>query len=384
MHQYKLYNSVEIEKLKQDMEVYKQTLETMKSSNSLDKFLQLQRELYELRLKFSKFKGEMKAMEENYQEKIVGYERQDQKNSTKIQTINDSLNQLKQDVTSIKGEIEEMPVTELLQKMNLVINRSDDNLTTVKNQINTQKEELLQSKEHIKPNAPKKPIPQPSEYKRLQNMLQSFNNANQSNSITTNKTIRQLPSSNQNSVQNRPLGDSRIPISLSKETKAVRSFPNEFNKNIITRTSKPKNTGKLNRATNKEESPSMIKNYDNSPAVNDHPIEGKIENSTEIEENQKEMNAEAHIDQEATMEDFHSDLEVNKQYSEQEVNVEHNSDEEVTHLHEADSTLDLANEKSDEEMVAVNNDEIPEAETRLNRSSKKKELSSFFSFFRKS
>lgn len=123
MYQYKLYNTGEIEKLKQDLEVYKQMLVTIKSSDSVDKYLQLQHELNELRLKFSKLKGEMKAMEESYQEKLAEHERQDQKLFTKIQTINDSLNHLKQDVTFIKDEVEEMRVTELLEKINLVVNK---------------------------------------------------------------------------------------------------------------------------------------------------------------------------------------------------------------------------------------------------------------------
>lgn len=297
-------------------------------------------------------------MEESYQEKLAEHERQDQKLFTKIQTINDSLNHLKQDVTFIKDEVEEMRVTELLEKINLVVNKTDDNLTRVKNQIDTQKEELLQSKEH------KKPTPRTSEYRRLQNMLQSFNNANRvsnqlNNSMTTNKTFRQSPSKSQKAFRKSPLGDSQNTVSMSDETKAFRGFPSKFNKNIITRTSTSKNTKKINVDTYEEESPSLIKNEDIPPS--DHTIEEKSENHTETE-NQQELNLES--------------------FGEQKAKVDYPREEEVTHLSADSNTLESENEKTDEEMGAIDNNEMLEADRRLNKSNKKS--GSFFSFFRKS
>ncbi|MEC5424240.1 hypothetical protein QGM71_12135 [Virgibacillus sp. C22-A2] len=381
MYQYKLYNSREIDKLKEDLEVYKQTLVTMESSNLLDKYLQLQRELYEIKLKFSKFKGEMKTMEESYQEKIAEYERQDQRNSIQTQTINDSLNQLKQDVTSIKGEMKEIRVTELLEKMKLVSNRMDNSLAIGKSQIDTQKKELLQSKEHIKTNPPIKTVPKTSEYKRLQNMLYSLTNENQApsqfNSRTTpNKMARKLPTSNQTSTRSRQFGGVRNTLSTSNGKNTLQRFPYELNKNIITRTSKPKPTEKTYVIADKEESTSSIKNDNHSQAEN-----GKTKIPV-VTDNTQKMNADHNSGHVAKareeMEDSHKNLSsIENQYN-NEVDINQEAGFSVAE----DNTLDTVNESSGE-MVSANRSEMSEAKTRLNRAGRKRELNSFFSFFRK-
>ncbi|MBM7573689.1 hypothetical protein [Aquibacillus albus] len=144
-------------------------------------------------------------MDEKYQENITGYEDCEQIFTEQIQTINETINQLKQDVNLIKSELAKMRVSELREKMDLVIYKTDDHLTKVKSQIDSQKEELSQLKKHINPNAPtKKQTPRPSEYRQLQNMLQSFNNVEQfsqssKNSMTTRKTSRPPLPFNQNS-----------------------------------------------------------------------------------------------------------------------------------------------------------------------------------------
>ncbi|MEC5424237.1 hypothetical protein QGM71_12120 [Virgibacillus sp. C22-A2] len=175
--------------------------------------------------------------EEFYQEELSEYEKQVEE----IHTILDTLNQLKQDVDYIKDEVEEMRVKELLEKMNLMMDKTDEHLIKVENEINSQKEDYLQLKDLMNQDVLKKKAPRPSEYRRLQNMLQSYNNMglspNQPNSsMAANRMYRQ-PTSLNHSRRNGTFSNGQPPVPRSNVTKTFRNPQQELNKNIITRSS---------------------------------------------------------------------------------------------------------------------------------------------------
>ncbi len=115
MYRYRLYKTEDIDKIKRDLEVYKHTFDVINSEDSKT-FLKSQRELILLKRKFSKLKGEMIAMENSYQRQIDNYEKQEQKISGEIRTINHSINQLKKDISLIKGRVNELRTSDLVQK----------------------------------------------------------------------------------------------------------------------------------------------------------------------------------------------------------------------------------------------------------------------------
>ncbi|WP_163537032.1 hypothetical protein [Gracilibacillus sp. YIM 98692] len=183
----------------------------------------------------------MEGNQNNQIEKLTGYGKQMYNISDKIQNINDSLNQLKQEVNLIKSEVEEIRVNELLEKMDMVMNKTDENLTNIQTEVYSQKEELSQLEDHMKQNTPNKPKSRkPSEYRQLQNMLRSVNNvgqtSNQINSSMSNRsTFNQTTSINQKS---RRTGQNTIPTSKGK--KMFRGSQYDLNKNTITRISTSK------------------------------------------------------------------------------------------------------------------------------------------------
>ncbi|NIK12261.1 hypothetical protein [Alkalibacillus almallahensis] len=143
--------------------------------------------------------------EKNYEEEHTHTEQKDE-------SISESINNLKQDVDSIKEEVGEMQIQKLLTKMFQMMDQIDDQLKKLEEEINLQKENRQKTEETAN-STPNQPKPRMSEYKMLQNMLQS------SGSTGT-------PSNQRNSNLTRNRANNGAP-----------SAPNMLNKNIITRKS---------------------------------------------------------------------------------------------------------------------------------------------------
>jgi len=143
--------------------------------------------------------------EKNYEEEHTHTEQEDQ-------SISKSINNLKHDVDSIKEEVGEMQIQKLLSKMYQMMEQIDEQLQKLEEEINLQKANKQKTEETAN-TTQNQPKPRMSEYKMLQNMLQSSGSAgtptNQRNSnLTRNRTNNGAPSA-----------------------------PNMLNKNIITRKS---------------------------------------------------------------------------------------------------------------------------------------------------
>ncbi|WP_027964937.1 hypothetical protein [Halalkalibacillus halophilus] len=231
MQQFKLYNSKEIEKLKEDLDVYKQTYNPNMPNDLTEYHLQLKRELYDLKRNLSQVKGVVKTMEEKYRQ-LEKYEHQDQKILYSMETINDSLYKLKKDMETIRSGVEDLQITEALDKMNVIINRTDENLITVKEQLQKQKAELLETKESPKQNYAQASTSHPSEYKQLQKILNTLSKQQQPHSLGVNRPLK----NSSNTIPNRPFTEQRRPITRRKESSPLNNYHNPYNKNIITRT----------------------------------------------------------------------------------------------------------------------------------------------------
>ncbi|MFD2046661.1 hypothetical protein ACFSTA_20595 [Ornithinibacillus salinisoli] len=374
MYQYKLYNSEEIDKLKRDLNLYKQNIKTLKSGDLLVKYLEMQRELYDYRLKFSTLKGEMHAMEDRYEEKLTGYETQAQKLTSQIQTINDSLNQLKLDVNLIKGEVKEIRFTELLEKMNIVINKTDESLTKVKGEIVSQEEKFTQLKEQLKQENPRKTAaPRQSEYRRLQNMLQSFNTGQATNTknnrITSGKTTMKR-NYNPNPRTIKSIGDIEHATPVNKTKKSFRSSQFEVNKNIITKTTTPQKT-KTNGVKDVNNSPSFTMDNNNSVPSRDDPIKKNLNNNPPTNHSETNLNNNPPTN--------HSETNINNNpptdHSETNIN-----NKPINHpLPNDTSPRNPITDKVDEELVLTEDTN----EKKDEQPSKKRELASIFSIFKK-
>lgn len=132
MYQFKLYNVTEIENLKQKLEDYEQKRIPISSYKKSNKFPELHQALKESKEKNIQLKGELKRMETQYEEQINRYEQQAQHIITKLESIDDSINQLKQDISLIKGEVNSFHLQEVIGKLDQVIEKTDDNLAKIK------------------------------------------------------------------------------------------------------------------------------------------------------------------------------------------------------------------------------------------------------------
>ncbi|KAB8135790.1 hypothetical protein F9U64_11010 [Gracilibacillus oryzae] len=224
MYQYRLYNEEEIKKLKDDLQRYKEAvteIELKKDSSS---------KMSALNDKLVKLKGEMIKMEESYQDKIKHKEQEEQKLTTQFRSLNHSINQLKEDVSLIKGEVRTNHIQDLLSKVDHIMSKTSQDLTKVKQEMSSQKKEISQLKNTVTPNRQRKPYN--SEYRQIQTMLSNIKEKNspnqQLNTFRPRNTIPSNPSS-QNYFQGSV---------IEKDPKTISTVRLEAGKNIINRPKK--------------------------------------------------------------------------------------------------------------------------------------------------
>ncbi|MET3683735.1 hypothetical protein ABID56_001844 [Alkalibacillus flavidus] len=340
MQQYKLYDAKEIERLKRELQIYKQSLEATNSHNPLDHFVRLQRDLHDLKVEFSMFKGEVKNMKEHFKDKTEEFEEQNKNNSSQIQTVSESLNQIKQNVTTNSQDDYKTQVTDLLNKMELVINRTEENMTTLKEHTNTTKERPLKTANYKNERGSKTAPRQISEYRKLHNMLQSHNQVTQQNPNYSS-------SYNQRLMQSKPLNKHGRAINTSNQNKTAKYNNLEFNKNIITRVSKPEN------------------NIMKTESLTEHKNNGHSQVKDSLSQDNR----------------------INNREPKQDRDIEH-SHEKVTPTNQQNNKMpmidDSYHEASDENnkmMQDTKSDCNDEPKSRLRRKNNKKNLSSLWAFF---
>src|SRR5690606_12717290 len=145
-----------------------------------EKYMKAKSEVYSLKYDLLKQEGDINKMKEFFREAIEKYEKAELDLSAQIQAVNDSLNQLKEDVHWIKNQVDQIDVTEFIEKKNDITNQHVNNVYNEKSEIDLLKEEVSKLKELMTQNNNKKEetVNHPhasnqSEYRRLQNMLQS-------------------------------------------------------------------------------------------------------------------------------------------------------------------------------------------------------------------
>lgn len=277
MYQFRLYNSREIEKLNHDLEVYKKAAESKDANDSI-KYTEMKQELELLKRKVLKDKGEMRIMKETYQSKINSYELKEQKLAKQIQAVNYSMEQLKNDVQTIKGEVKELRAHELLEKMDEVLGKTDNELNGVKEQIKEQKTEFDQIRKHFQPqnNSGRRPSNGRSEFRQLQQMLKSVK-------PKEHKTPPSTPSMITASLQRPTMSKDAQMIAKSGNKKTFHNTRYEFNKNIITKktTTKTKQRNMENEKEQAAEENPKIKSQPEKEAIDSIPMQEKPKEKTE-------------------------------------------------------------------------------------------------------
>lgn len=280
MYQFKLYNVNEIENLKQRLEDYKQHLESTITSKTSNNYPELHQALNESKEKNIRLKGELKRMEMHYQEQINRYEQQATNITTKLESIDDSINQLKYDISQIKGEVNGFHFQELINKLNQLIVKTDENLLKIKRDLELQDQTFSQIKEQLTPKSEPQTVSRQSEYRRVQNMLQSITTSkgNQMLTNTTRNKPIQPSNSSINRIANR-VNNKNTTLSINQGRKSFVNSQYEFNKNIIKKKKTP-NPVQENVIKDEHQSDSTPTSTNSEPLVNTNS-----EQSTPIDPN---------------------------------------------------------------------------------------------------
>ncbi|SHH11576.1 hypothetical protein [Virgibacillus chiguensis] len=275
MYRYELYNVEEIEKLKKELNAYKKTMGIVTERKLLEDYLRTKEDFYNLKMEIFKLKGEMEAMENNFQEEYLKQQLEEQRLVNQQASILNTLEGLDQRSEMIKLQLEQLPLTELFEKIDQFLKVQNEKSEEQRKELESLKEEMIQIKELMKKpgsaTSKNKRSTHKSEYKQLHSLLQYPNQVEQQSvsKKKNNQVSRQhhsLAKSNQEKPYYAQQYDTKDSGTISMNT-AKKTFLNsqyELNKNIIIRTATPK-------------SKSQVKNKEESQDT-DHKLENNIDN----------------------------------------------------------------------------------------------------------
>ncbi|API92833.1 MULTISPECIES: hypothetical protein [unclassified Virgibacillus] len=284
MYRYELYNVDDIDKLKQELHAYKQTVRMTTEGKFFEDYLKTKDDFNDLKMKIFQLEGDMKTMEKNYQEEISDYELEMQNLMIQLTSIAESVQQLKQETQLMKHQFEQLPFVDLSEKINQLLSTQHTNAKEQKIELERIKGELLQVREWVKPKvdtAKNNLTVKKSEYRQLQGILQSPTNVEQSFNQKKNNQINKhyyshTKTNTKKSYYTHPTERTESDtISNNKAKKVFRHPKYELNKNIITRTAAPKNKPKQVHVEENIPTDNTISTYENhTPAENNSmPIE---------------------------------------------------------------------------------------------------------------
>jgi hypothetical protein len=185
MEQSKFNNTQDIETLKRKLVSYKQALEALKGGGVIEDYLLAKKEYEELKNQVFKLKGEIKTMKEKQDLEILEYEKKVEMMTNQVELVNDTIRDLKQDVSLLMSKVSNINFSDILKKIDKMVDIQYASISSIKEgntELNVLKEEIAQLKQQTGKqdtntttiNQNKKT--QPSSYRQLQNILQSSKN----------------------------------------------------------------------------------------------------------------------------------------------------------------------------------------------------------------
>ncbi|MCM3654504.1 hypothetical protein [Metabacillus litoralis] len=182
MEDSKLTNTEKIDRLKQKLATYKQTLETLKAGDVVEDYLLMKNEDKAIKKQIFALEGEVKTMKETQGFQLTEYEKRVEIISVQVESIKESLGQLEDDVKLLINTVDNLNFQDLVIKLeNLINTHNQPSKTEELTEISKLKEEIEQLKKQIHHReevveADRKITVsklQPSGYKKLMNMIQS-------------------------------------------------------------------------------------------------------------------------------------------------------------------------------------------------------------------
>ncbi|NBJ71653.1 MULTISPECIES: hypothetical protein, partial [Clostridia] len=177
MYRYELFNVDEINQLKNELELHRRTLHAITNEGLLQNYIKAKDDNYDLKVQLFQLKGEIKAMENEYYEKELDTEMELTSLNSQIEETNDSVDQMKQELAKITYTMEQLMEamqSEVVEKVNTMLNSQHINALELKQEFETMKQAFLKLKEESQARS-KNNVANRSEFRRMQNMLQSSN-----------------------------------------------------------------------------------------------------------------------------------------------------------------------------------------------------------------
>jgi hypothetical protein len=146
----KLYSTHDIEKLKQKIATYKDTLNTLKTGSSIDGYLFIKNEFNDFKTQISHLEGLTEIMDEKQSRQIEEYEQQVEKFEVQINTLNQTIEELNQDISLIMNKLSNGDSSDLLEEINTSVGLQDSLNNTHLNdesEVNHTTEEITQTKD---------------------------------------------------------------------------------------------------------------------------------------------------------------------------------------------------------------------------------------------
>jgi hypothetical protein len=183
MEKSKYSSNQDIETLKQKLVTYKQTLHSLKGGGVIEDYLLIKKEYEDLKGQVSTLKGEIKTIMEKQDLQIHEYEKKVEVMTAQVKLINDTMSDLKQDVSLLMSKVSNIDFSDILRKIDKMVDIQYASISSIKdgnNELNVLKDEIAQLKKQTNNqstantatvNQNKKT--QPSNYRQLQNILQS-------------------------------------------------------------------------------------------------------------------------------------------------------------------------------------------------------------------
>lgn len=241
MYRFQLYDSEDIQKLKKEIDVYRNILEAMNLDHLYEQLDTLKSNNEILVEKMINLKGDIQKMNEKYELQKTNFENKERNLTEHISTLDTALIELKQDVNIMMNKIDNLQLKDIIAKVDKLMEKQNKDLE-VKKEMEEIKTEILQMKEQLKEKEEllkqHTPPQRTSEYRRLQNMLQTQNSVISSNTIQNERNptrkpsfFSQISSNRQKMIMSYRNQENITDMNDDKKT----SHPLGLNKNIITR-----------------------------------------------------------------------------------------------------------------------------------------------------
>ncbi|XKI14110.1 hypothetical protein GGGNBK_21140 [Sporosarcina sp. ANT_H38] len=192
-----MYTAHDIEKLKQKVAMYKDTLTTLKTGNSIDDYLYKNSEFKGFTTQISNLEGVIEKLNEKQSTQIEAHEQQVKNFSVQITSLNQTVEELNQDISLIINKIANNSSNDFIEHIDAPADTQNlANISTSDVRVGNLIEETTQTKDQTSISSIQHSNGPPS-FKQLQNLLTKINSLKEEPPITSHAIQMKYPEEQQ-------------------------------------------------------------------------------------------------------------------------------------------------------------------------------------------